>query len=140
MTTEPLTIGELVKASGVGVQAIRFYERKGLLPAPGRSASGYREFGADDASRIRFIKRAQDLGFTLREIQELLELNTAPRATCSDIKKRADHKIAEVEAKIRDLQRMRRSLRTLSDACGESRRAASQCRILTCFETGWNCD
>lgn len=136
---QALTIGALAKSSGVGVQTIRFYERKGLLPAPPRRESGYRQYGPKDATRIRFIKRAQDVGFTLSEIQELLEMNTSPRATCSDVKMKADLKLAEVNAKIKDLQRMRKTLMELSGACGESKKAMSECRVLDCFETGWSC-
>lgn len=134
-----LSRSELAKAAGVGPEAVRFYEDKGLLPKPKRSHSGYRLYSPDDARRIRFIKRAQELGFTLKEIKSLLELNTNPRATCSDVSSQAEKKILEVEAKIKDLRRMKRSLKELSDACGESRKAVAQCRILDCFESGWKC-
>lgn len=141
---QPITIGNLAKQSGVGVQTVRFYERKGLLPKPARRASGYREYEPEDAVRIRFIKRAQDLGFTLKEIHELLKLNGSSgkrgsMASCSDVKKKADDKLAEVEAKIKDLQRMKKTLRELSDACAEGDKAVSQCDVLGCFETGWRC-
>lgn len=134
-----LTIGRLAKESGVGVETVRFYERKGLIRKPNKRLSGFRRYEADNASRIRFIKRAQELGFTLREVKELLDLNASPRATCADMSKKAEAKIAEVEAKIKDLQRMKRSLKELAEACGESRKAVAQCRILDCFESGWKC-
>ena len=136
---KPLTIGKLAKAANVGLQTVRFYERTGLLPAPTRRTSGYREYQEEDAKRIRFIKRAQELGFTLKEILELLELNTSSKATCSDVKNKTDKKVAEVEAKIKDLQQMRRTLRELSCACGESKQAVKECKILDCFEKGWKC-
>src|SRR4051812_14945289 len=107
---KPLTIGTLAKASGVGVQTVRFYERKGLLPKPARRESGYREFSPEDATRIRFIKHAQELGFTLKEIRELFELNTRPRAGCADVKSRAELKLAEIEEKLGMLKKMRKSL------------------------------
>jgi len=132
------TIGKLARASGVGVETVRFYERKGLIRRPA-AQEGYRTYSEDHALRIRFIKRAQELGFTLRQIKELLELNAAPRSTCADVKRHTDAKLQEVERKIRDLQQMKRSLRTLADACGEGRKAAANCRILDCFESGWSC-
>lgn len=134
-----LTIGKLAKESGVGVETVRFYERKGLIRKPIKRLSGFRHYQDDDARRIRFIKRAQELGFTLKEVKDLLDLNVNPRATCSDMSKKAETKVAEVEAKIKDLQRMKRSLKELAEACGESRKAVAQCRILDCFESGWKC-
>ncbi len=136
---DELTIGKLAKTSGVGVETVRFYERKGLLRRPAKRLSGFRRYEPNDAMRIRFIKRAQDLGFTLAEVKELLELNTNPSATCTDIRRKADRKVSEVEAKIKDLHRMRRSLKELAEACGDSRKAVAQCRILDCFESGWTC-
>jgi Hg(II)-responsive transcriptional regulator len=137
---KPMTIGSLARSAGVGVQTVRFYERKGLLPKPARTASGYREFLPEDARRIRFIRRAQELGFTLKEVQELLELNSRPKATCSDIRRRAEGKIGDIEKRLHDLRRMRKTLKQLASACGVSGRAVSECRILDCFESGWNCD
>lgn len=136
---KPITIGALARESGVGIETVRFYERKGLLPKPSRRASGYREYTPDDARRIRFIKRAQELGFTLREIQEILELGSSRRSTCSEVKKRADSKIAEVEAKMRDLRQMKKTLEEVSEACGDGKRALAECRVLDCFESGWKC-
>jgi Hg(II)-responsive transcriptional regulator len=134
-----LTIGVLAEQTGVGVETVRFYERKGLIQQPTRKAKGYRQYQSEDAIRIRFIKRAQELGFTLKEVKELFELNASPRATCSDVKKKTDIKIEEIESKIKDLQRMRRSLKELSETCGDSKQAVTQCRILNCFESGWKC-
>lgn len=136
---EWLSRGQLAKAAGVGIEAVRFYETKGLIPVPKRTESGYRQYAASDVTRIRFVKRAQELGFSLREIKELLALNANSRTTCADIQKKADRKLLEVEAKIRDLRRMRQSLKELSESCGEGKRAAAECRILECFETGWRC-
>lgn len=127
------TIGKLARASGVGVETVRFYERKGLITRPS-AREGYRTYAEEDARRIRFIRRAQALGFTLKQIKGLLELNAAPRSTCADVKRHTDAKLKEVEQKIRDLHKMKRSLKTLSNACGESRNAVTNCRILNCFE------
>jgi len=138
MVVTRFTIGKLARASGVGVETVRFYERKGLVKRP-PAQKGYRTYAEEDARRIRFIKRAQELGFTLKQIKGLLELNAAPRSTCADVKRHTDAKLTEVEQKIRDLQQMKRSLRTLSSACGESKKAVANCRILNCFEPGWTC-
>ena len=131
-----LTIGVLAQEAGVGVETIRFYERQGLIKQPPRRAKGYRQYSSEDPRRIRFIRRAQELGFTLQEIGEFLNLNDTRRTTCADVKKRADAKLEEVRAKIRALQQMEGSLRELSEACDCGPRAAAECRILDCFESG----
>lgn len=133
------TISSLARLSGVGVETVRFYERRGLIKQPSVK-EGFRKYSEEDARRIRFIKRAQDLGFTLKEIKALLELNADPRATCSDVKNQTEAKMKEVEEKIRDLKKMKRSLKNLSEACGESKKAMAHCEILSCFEPGWNCE
>src|SRR4051812_48184680 len=108
--TNALTIGTLAEQSGVGVETVRFYERKGLIDRPAKRAVGYRQYSADDVLRIQFIKRTQELGFSLREIKELLSLNTRPQATCADMRVRTDRKIEEIEAKIQDLKTMKKTL------------------------------
>jgi MerR family mercuric resistance operon transcriptional regulator len=135
-----LTIGKVAKASGVGIETVRFYERKGLIEKPKRRGTGaFRAYNPDDPGRIRFIKRAQDLGFTLREIKDILDLNTNPKATCTDMRLKADAKVVEVESKLKDLKRMLKALRELASACGESKQAASACQVMNCFEAGWKC-
>jgi MerR family transcriptional regulator, copper efflux regulator len=106
----PLTIGRLASEVGINLETVRFYERQGLLPKPPRSASGYRLFPADAARRLRFIKRAQELGFSLTEIRELLALRTSPRTTSAEIRKCAEAEIADIEGKIKSLDSMRNSL------------------------------
>jgi len=120
------------------VETVRFYERRGLIKQPA-AREGYRTYSEDDARRIRFIKRAQGLGFTLREIKGLLELNLHPRATCGDVKRHADAKRDEIGRKIRDLQKMKRALMTLSAACSDGRDAVTQRRISDCFEPDGKC-
>ena len=98
-----LTIGTVARRAGVGVETIRFYERKKLLPEPARDPSnGYRRYTESAVSRLKFIGRAKELGFTLRETRELLELRGGP-ATCGTVRSRAEDKIADVRRKIRDL-------------------------------------
>ncbi len=95
----PLTIGQVAKRSGIGLETVRFYERKGLVEEPPRTVSGYRQYPEDVVSRIRFIRRAKELGFKLSEISELLSLRVDPDTTCADVKKRTELKIAEAEEK-----------------------------------------
>ena len=110
-----MTIGRLAKEPGVNIDTIRYYERNGLIPEPVRRASGYREYEVADVRRLRFIVRAKDLGFTLAEIAELLSLS-ADRDV-GGVKRRAEQRLEQVEHKIEELQRVRRGLKTLVDAC-----------------------
>ena len=114
---KPLTIGRLAEQVGINLETVRFYERQGLLPKPPRSTSGYRLFPADAARRLKFIRRAQDLGFSLSEIRELLALRLSTRTTSAEIRKRAEAKIADIEGKIRSLDEMRKSLLKLVRSC-----------------------
>ena len=100
---DTLTIGKVAREAGVGVETIRFYEREGLLESPDRRPSGYRQYEPEAIARLRFIKQAQRLGFTLREIKELLALKLDPDATRKQVKERAVAKIADIEQ--RTLQR-----------------------------------
>lgn len=130
------TIGKLAKSASVGVETVRFYERKGLIKRPSRSVSGYRQYEADDSLRIRFIKRVQELGCTLREVKELLELDATRRMTCSDYSVRIQRKRAEIDGKIKDLQRMKRALNKILASCADNPEDA-ECRMLDCFENDW---
>ncbi len=114
---KPLTIGEVARRVGIGVETVRFYEREGLLAEPARRASGYRQYGDDAVPRLRFIRRAKALGFTLKEIAELLALRDNPDATRADVRRQAASKVADIEAKVRDLQRMKKALLTLAATC-----------------------
>ena len=132
---EPLRIGEVARSAGVGVETVRFYERQGLIEEPPRRESGYRQYHDAVIARLRFIRRAKDLGFSLKEIKELLSLRVEPRTSCRDVKRRAEAKIAEIEAKIEDLARIRHSLRRLAAAC-RGRGPTSECPILDALEAG----
>ena len=112
-----LTIGEVARQAGVGVETVRFYERQGILKRPPRSASGYRQFEPEVVARIRFVRRAKELGFTLSEIKELLSLRVDLKANCAEVCRRADRKAAEIESKIRELRRMQRALKRLTAQC-----------------------
>lgn len=127
-----LSTGEIAERAEVSVHTVRYYEDRGLLPEPPRSASGHRQYGTEDARRLRFTKRAQELGFTLEEIKELLSLRATPEAG-AEIVERAESKIAELDAKIRDLQRIRRKLAELQEACRQ-RGAPGDCLVLHALE------
>lgn len=126
---ECLKTGELAKRAGVNVETLRFYERKGLLPEPPRRQSGVREYPEESVTRIRFIKRAQELGFSLDEIQELLALRVRPDTPCAEIKSRAEKKIADVKQKIADLRVIERALNKLTTSC-TGQGPLSHCPIL----------
>lgn len=129
-----LTSGELAKRSGVKLQTIRYYEQRGILPTPPRTQSGYRTFPADAVHRIRFIKRAQALGFQLDEIQELLSLRVDPSTTCADVRLRAEAKIDDVNAKIERLRAMKKALVRLAAACSR-RGPVGECPILESLDS-----
>jgi MerR family transcriptional regulator, copper efflux regulator len=119
----------LAELGGVNLQTIRYYEREGLLPAPPRLRSGYRVFPETAVQRVQFIKRAQELGFSLKEIRELLSIQIDPTKECSDVQRLAKAKVADIEARIRTLRSMKRVLSALADACPGSG-PSSECPIL----------
>ena len=116
-----MTIGQVAKLSGVGVETIRFYEREGLLSKPKRKESGYRLFETEVVSRIKFIKRAKQLGFSLKEIRELLSLRVHSRASATEVKKRLDSKIEQIDRRIYDLKKVRNALAQLARSVRKSR-------------------
>ncbi len=128
-----LTIGKLAAAAGVGRETIRYYERMGLLESPPRSAAGYRHYPHDAVDRLRFIRRAQELGFTLAEIIELLGLRIDEVSACGAVEARAREKLANVEDKIGDLRRIGDALTRLVEKC-EAREPTSDCPILEQLE------
>lgn len=130
---KPLTIGEVARRAGVGVETVRFYERQGLLEEPARKDSGYRQYADDAVTRLRFIRRAKELGFSLKEIQELLALRLDPATTCAEVRGAAEAKIADVEERIQALQRIKKALKKLTAACS-GRGPVSACPILEALE------
>jgi Zn(II)-responsive transcriptional regulator len=126
---EGISTAEAAKRGGVGVETIRYYERHGLMPKAPRTHSGYRIFTEDAVMRLRFIKHAQELGFSLKEIKDLLGLRIKPGSSCADVRRRAEAKIAEVDEKIRQLQAMRGALSRLARACS-GQGPVSSCTII----------
>ncbi len=129
-----LTIGEIAKRAGIGLATVRFYERKGLIEEPPRTDSGYRQYPEDVVARLRFISRAKDLGFSLKEIAELFSLRVDPDTTCADIKRRAEAKITTIEEKIRDMQGIQGALSKLAASCSGSG-PAGDCPILEALDS-----
>ena len=112
-----LKIGEVAKQAHVRIETLRYYERTGLIARPPRSESNYRLYPQETVRRVQFIKRAQELGFSLKEITELLALRATPETPCADIRMRALDKITAIEEKIRVLQAMKHALTLLVAAC-----------------------
>lgn len=124
-----LTIGQLAQEAGINPESVRFYEAQSLLPEPPRSTAGYRLYSRTAVLRIRFIKRAQDLGFSLKEIKELLSLAEDRMTDCADVRALAQTKVDEISQKIRTLEAMRNALTGLTASCPGTGSAA-KCSIL----------
>lgn len=132
---ERMTISKVAKQAGVNLETIRYYESQGVLPKPPRTASGYRVFSEDAVQRLQFIKRAQESGFSLKEIRELLALRMKPGVGCADVRAKAQTKIADVDEKIRHLQAIRKALAWMAAGCsGEG--PVSSCSILQALSDG----
>jgi len=124
-----MTIGKLAKQAAVSIDSIRFYERRGLLAPAARTESNYRLYPLEAAARLRFIKRAQNLGFTLSETREFLDLSHDPSASKADIKRKTREKIADIRARMADLGRMLKALEQLDQSC-DGRGPIGDCPIL----------
>ena len=127
---ENLTIGKLAKQANVGVETLRYYERRGLIEPQRRTDAGYRLYDDDARRRLQFIRRAQTLGFSLDEVAELLSLSNQPTASAADVKRLAQTKIDDIEARIRDLERMKSALSALEDQCPGHAGTTAECPIL----------
>lgn len=125
----PLTIGKLAKRADVSIDTIRFYEQRGLIAEPKRTESNYRLYQREVTAQLRFIKRAQELGFSLAEVKELLALRSDPHASKAHVKQKTEEKIADIKGRIEDLTRMLKALEQLDascDGCGPT----AECPIL----------
>ena len=128
-----MTIGKVAQSAGLAIDTVRYYEREGLLEKPARTASGYRHYRPDAVARLRFIRQAKELGFSLREIKELLSLRVTPGKSCADVKAHAEAKIADVDRRLASLKRVRGALMKLASAC-TGKGPISQCPILEVLE------
>ncbi|NOZ61888.1 MAG: MerR family transcriptional regulator [Calditrichaeota bacterium] len=131
---ETFTVGQLAQRAGVNVETVRFYEKRGLMPKPKRTKSGYRQYTVSDVSRILFIKRAKELGFTLKEIDELFSLKIDAETTCGDVKHLAQHKIEIVDQKIQDLRKIKKKLMELVLLCEKQNSSTGECPILEALD------
>jgi MerR family mercuric resistance operon transcriptional regulator len=119
--TGPIAIGALSKDTGTNVETIRYYERVGLLPAPARSAGGYRQYATGHLKRLNFIRRARTLGFSIGEVRTLLQLSDERKRPCAEVRAVADAHLRDVRAKIADLRRMERVLKATVAKCASGR-------------------
>lgn len=130
---EGLTIGKLARENGVNVETIRFYERRGLIDQPQKPTAGYRRYPAEAGARVRFIRNAKDLGFSLREIRELMALAGPSRVDRRGMRAKAEAKIAEIDAKVEGLLSLRRELSALVEVCRSGKKNC-RCPIIEAFE------
>jgi MerR family mercuric resistance operon transcriptional regulator len=128
------TIGDVAKQAKVRIETLRYYEREGLVASPPRSVSNYRLYPEDTVRRVQFIKRAQELGFSLKEIKELLSLRVDPTTSCADVRSRALEKITTIEEKLHALKAMKQSLMQLVEECS-GRGEITDCPILASLDT-----
>jgi MerR family mercuric resistance operon transcriptional regulator len=131
--SESLTIGAFAKAAGVNVETIRFYQRRGLLLEPERPYGSIRRYGAADVTRVRFVKSAQRLGFSLDEIADLLKLEDGTH--CDEASSLAEHRLCDIKDKLADLQRMEAVLTQLLCAC-HSRKGSVSCPLIASLQRG----
>jgi len=131
---ETLTIGQLARKAGVGIETIRYYEREGLIETATRSAAGYRLFHHNVVDRFGFIKRSRDLGFTLKEIKELLNMSGDKQSTAGEFKNLAENKIEQINEKIANLEAMRNALQKLTSCCPGGNVHTKDCPILAALK------
>ena len=128
-----LTIGELARRAEVGVETVRFYERRGLIQRPKRPLSGYRSYPEEAILKLQFIRRSKELGFSLREIKEFLNLRVSPKVTCREVRERAEKKVADIDERIHALQNIRQALQGVISKCTGAG-PVSECPILQSFD------
>lgn len=130
-----MTISSLAEAAGVNVATVRYYERRGIIANPPRTSAGYRQYDESVVDRIRFVRRAQGLGFGLDEIEELLDLRVHEPESCSVVAEATQAKLVSVESKIRELERLKGVLQSLVRAC-QQREQTRECPVLAMLEEG----
>ena len=128
MSSELLTIGKVSQRTGCNIETIRFYEKEGLLPAPGRTAGGHRLYGSEDVKRLVFVCRCRELGFSMHEIRQLSLLVDCDNVSCKSVKAIADEHLRDVRSKLDELKKVERVLRRLSDQCSGA--DVPQCPIM----------
>lgn len=131
---ERITIGQIAKKVNISRDAIRIYERQGLITAPLRAPNGYRVYSTDVIAQLHFIKRAKNMGFTLKEIGELLAIKHTKHNTCEEVRAEAQEKLKAVEAKLAELRRLEKALRVLIKTCDNNRNNHESCPLLDALE------
>jgi DNA-binding transcriptional MerR regulator len=127
-----MQIGTVAKKIGVSVDAIRFYERKSLLPRPPRTLGGFRQYGEGDVDTVGFIRIAQGLGFALKEVRELLDLRRSRLQPCAPVRRRLEQKLADVRRKLSDLEKLEKELRSALRSCNqEIHKRSAHCPLLS---------
>jgi len=134
----PITIGVLAKLASVGVETVRFYERKDIISQPPKT-NGFRHYADDDVKTIRLVKKLQELGFSLDEIKEFLSFSSNCNQTQQLIKDKSTRKIDEINQKIEDLKTVKSTLETFLNACGSDHNTSKGCDLLECFDNQWVC-
>lgn len=127
-------VGQLARKAGVNVETLRYYEKIRLMPKPSRKGSKYRVYSNSDLKRLLFIKRSKELGFTLKETIELLELKIDSKTKCGDVKYLAEQKLNDVVNRIHDLQKIKSVLKNLVVKCVEEELSADECPILEAID------
>ena len=122
-TKSVMTIGRIASLSGVGIETIRYYEREGFIQQPKRKLGSVRQYPEDTIKRVRFIKRVQELGFTLSEVKDLLSMR-AKKGSCASVMKKAERKLEQIETKIHDLQVIQTALIKIKQTCGNQSASA----------------
>lgn len=130
---EQLTIGKLAQKADIGIETVRYYERRGLIEDPPRRRSGYRQYSPDTVERLRFIRRAKELGFSLNEISELLQLRSHPAENREAARSKAQAKIDDIDRRLADLSLMRATLSELAEACARGDET-EDCPILVALD------
>jgi len=133
MKNNRLTIGKVAREAEVNIETVRYYERRGLITKPPRSESGYRLYSEETINLIKFIRHAKELGFSLREIKELLSLRVGKGVSCAEVRSRAEAKIAEIDNRIQSLKKMKNALVKLTKECS-GKGPVSECPILEALE------
>ncbi|WP_299962348.1 helix-turn-helix domain-containing protein [uncultured Roseobacter sp.] len=132
------TIGKASKQSGVNIETIRYYEREGIVPKPGRSEGGRRLYSSDEIAKLRFVRRCRDLGFPIPIVQTFLSLTAQNDRSCGEVKTMAENRLGEINAKIENLERLREALLSLSKNCDDGTAACPMLDAL--MKDGFNDD
>ena len=134
-----LTIGKLADKLGINLETIRFYQREGLIKEPAKRNNGFRYYSDDHLAKITFILKAKELGFTLSEIKEFLQINSQRKASCADVTLKVNQKLSEIDKKIEDLNKIKSGLKKLKSACNISEDEMKKYNLMDCFINDCKC-